>query len=70
MFVPRSSDLGDITVLAESLDGYGRPLVVLIVGETPSGSELASGLSELPVFWVRREHGEQSVGADGAPESA
>lgn len=68
VFVPRSSDLGDITVLTESLDGYGRPLVIMVVGDTVSGSNLASSISELPVFWVRHEHGEQSVGADGAPE--
>jgi hypothetical protein len=70
VFVPRSSDLGDISALVEALEGYGRPIAVMVVGNATPGDELAGGLTELPVFWVRSEHGEQSVGADGAPEPA
>ncbi|MFT4977314.1 MAG: hypothetical protein ACI8S6_003219 [Myxococcota bacterium] len=68
VFIPRSADLGDVTMLVEALAGRGRPLAVLVVGDARADL-LAEGLSDLPVLWAG-ESGTQVVGDDGAPVPA
>ena len=64
VFVPRSTNLGDITTLLEALTGRGRPVVLLLVGERINADVITRSVGDLAVIHAGTE-GTLTVSEDG-----